>query len=1757
MTSPPPVEFHSGMEVVPGYTLIAPLGSGMAGDVWQAQAAGGIKVALKVVRSLKDVGGRKELKALKTIRDVHHPNLCPLFGFWTKDASGRILADGETEELTLDSVHVIPGMAGGPPEPPNQRPVEGTMAIDPNALDAAFGGGNPSGKSTQDSDRSNEAVTKPKVTAEQLIVVMGLGDCTLYDRLRFIRRDAGLDDNDTETAMGIDATETIRYLRASASAIDLLNHEHDVYHFDIKPQNILLVGGEAQVCDFGLAKKIEADDRATQQTHATPAYACPEILAGEKLSTVSGEKLYVDQYSLAVTYYELRTGLLPFDVTTHANMLVAKATGKLDLSALTPPERKVLQKALAQDPKKRYRSCTEMVTAFAIAAGVDKSGGITPARIVATIAVLLIAMTLGGTGWWYFFPTSFNEWFNQGEIQTAKELLARTQSSFDKTNEQNFTESNSTLVNIVLSEAADLAEKAPEVASTEDEENIRTASQQLYANAAIRLLRRVHETLAEIESSGESLQSSDRRSALSDCLAIFDPAVATTSEQQASVKTSILLGLERWGTADGNAFRQQLQQFRYLLTAGRIRFQLLDQSPVDSVSLDELRELIDGDQPASLDFTTVPESLAAVLLAVGETEGKPIRDWSPNEWLDDERRTDIARAERLTSVQGCREPFLSEWLELREAFVRSVEPVATGAVPTPSLSEQVLDQVRRDFPLLETDRLLAQLRQSVIDDDWNQVSGVLEQLRSADKLDEQRREVIRFITQLQQIPVNVRAMSELLNTLQAMDLSNTKLRALKLVPVVEHFIDNVNEKLVSQSFDSIDVPFDRQAEVLQVIESETAVSVPATAFATPILSALRFPDDRVISSNGKLHPNLAQCMQRLREPKLFPQLVAAVVIEQALRQGDVSPSQIQSAAKLIGVDEPSVLDIVSESYRDFLMVAVSVIQHTPIASADERLRTRSRQSILSLGDWRLVTAADRLAMEAIDVSGVRDEEVDARRYRLTATNRNEVAKASEYLRTGKLLADHLDNAVSYKLESELFLKTVASNENELDRIQVPGILSDRLTGESNNSELTNQILLAIHQVGLASYQSDGDKQRQSRIASQMVLLPAIRILETFGIDKFGPEKSESLSKSSLTRTVVRPTVEEVVLTSIEMDPTGILPVKLIGNQVDPQAVRQFCQLAAVVYSDQSIEKLYQDSSRRIRNAITLSIFGLDPQDQPVPSRQPIFRELSDLFLALEEPKAEAFLSFAKQSASLGADPTMVAWLHAEAFQSLGQETVDPVERAEWFDRSRRQQAVVIQTIDQTSPKTSRLLKLRYESLCESAALGVRLAFLYNDVGKKLPILLDSFELNLQALEAHQAKWDGETDFSLTTIWLTKGNICEDIAFYCSAGATEVEVARREKYFGYAIDAFSEAKKRVPKDLKTQYSLGRALYRQAGFFEGDERLRILDRANDAFDFPPNEENMADDEFKAIEWWTWKMNVELARGFVNEAEQLADRLFQRLSSPRSGDDPRHIDVMWAVALTYGASANASNTDEKWLKLIATLKLAGGRGTPSEFARNMGTLTDLIARSNDPQLFTYILETVKRRQPPQLGFSESDSGSFQMAKVSIHAVSEFSHRLAIGESHPNDTLMVDLSDGARALSRWIDPKTGGEYLKLAELLIDGQQVMMDRDERDAIRFAAELATFTSQSEVLSPYTINACDQVVLFSLGFWFRVATQETSDVPKNRQLTEIKRLYVSEFNDERRAALISSLENSVALASREQLESAAIGRAAINAIKGMK
>jgi hypothetical protein len=71
-------------EPIPGYRLIAPLGSGGFGEVWKCEAPGGIVKAMKFVygnlNSLDVDANRaeQELHALERIREVRHPFVCSL-----------------------------------------------------------------------------------------------------------------------------------------------------------------------------------------------------------------------------------------------------------------------------------------------------------------------------------------------------------------------------------------------------------------------------------------------------------------------------------------------------------------------------------------------------------------------------------------------------------------------------------------------------------------------------------------------------------------------------------------------------------------------------------------------------------------------------------------------------------------------------------------------------------------------------------------------------------------------------------------------------------------------------------------------------------------------------------------------------------------------------------------------------------------------------------------------------------------------------------------------------------------------------------------------------------------------------------------------------------------------------------------------------------------------------------------------------------------------------------------------------------------------------------------------------------------------------------------------------------------------------------------------------------------------------------------------------------------------------------------------
>lgn len=104
--------------------------------------------------------------------------------------------------------------------------------------------------------------------------------------------------------------EKLALFRKICSAVSYA-HRNLVVHRDIKPSNILITrDGEPKLLDFGLAKVFETDAQNTQTILRafTPAYASPEQIMGENITTAS------DIYSLGVVFYEFITGDKPLSV---------------------------------------------------------------------------------------------------------------------------------------------------------------------------------------------------------------------------------------------------------------------------------------------------------------------------------------------------------------------------------------------------------------------------------------------------------------------------------------------------------------------------------------------------------------------------------------------------------------------------------------------------------------------------------------------------------------------------------------------------------------------------------------------------------------------------------------------------------------------------------------------------------------------------------------------------------------------------------------------------------------------------------------------------------------------------------------------------------------------------------------------------------------------------------------------------------------------------------------------------------------------------------------------------------------------------------------------------------------------------------------------------------------------------------------------------------------------------------------------------
>lgn len=150
---------------------------------------------------------------------------------------------------------------------------------------------------------------------------------------------------------------------------DALSYAHGrgVVHRDLKPANALIDSqGNVFLTDFGIAKLLESASPRLTQTDAimgTPAYISPEQAQSHPVDQRS------DIYSLGIILYEMVTGSVPFVAETPLAVLFKHISDPLPPPSLVKPDvplsiEQVLLKALAKDPRDRFATVDEFMTAW-------------------------------------------------------------------------------------------------------------------------------------------------------------------------------------------------------------------------------------------------------------------------------------------------------------------------------------------------------------------------------------------------------------------------------------------------------------------------------------------------------------------------------------------------------------------------------------------------------------------------------------------------------------------------------------------------------------------------------------------------------------------------------------------------------------------------------------------------------------------------------------------------------------------------------------------------------------------------------------------------------------------------------------------------------------------------------------------------------------------------------------------------------------------------------------------------------------------------------------------------------------------------------------------------------------------------------------------------------------------------------------------------------------------------------------------------
>jgi len=189
-------------------------------------------------------------------------------------------------------------------------------------------------------------------SGKHVILIMERADGSLADLHQAYRE---------QTGGNVPPAHALELLEQAADALDFLatarlagvGGSRGLQHCDIKPSNLLLVGEQLKVGDFGLCA---GSGWVTQQGgwKGTIPYAAPELFGG---AAAPG----TDQFALAVTFCQMVMGERPFWKGYAATL---PPTGlPIDLTKLREREFPVIARALHPYPSSRFPSCRAFLEA--------------------------------------------------------------------------------------------------------------------------------------------------------------------------------------------------------------------------------------------------------------------------------------------------------------------------------------------------------------------------------------------------------------------------------------------------------------------------------------------------------------------------------------------------------------------------------------------------------------------------------------------------------------------------------------------------------------------------------------------------------------------------------------------------------------------------------------------------------------------------------------------------------------------------------------------------------------------------------------------------------------------------------------------------------------------------------------------------------------------------------------------------------------------------------------------------------------------------------------------------------------------------------------------------------------------------------------------------------------------------------------------------------------------------------------------------